>query len=141
MSFGLEPCHHLASVHSQFDDLEGGAALHRLSLFGRPDGAEPAFTKLLEELVTANERAGALGQLRLLEQSGGSLGGGIAGEKSAGVVLGPDQVLDLALEIADADQRAEYLACACGEDVALRRMVEDGAQEYLVVVHMPRRRS
>ena len=67
LAFGLEPGDHLLGVHPQLDDLEGHPPADRRALFGRPDRAEPAFAQLLEELVTADERAGFLGELHFLD--------------------------------------------------------------------------
>ena len=58
----LEAGDDLPAVHARLDDLEGDLALHRLRLLGHPDYAHAAFANLLQELVRADDRAGAFGR-------------------------------------------------------------------------------
>ena len=50
-----------AGVHAGLDQLDGDQALDRLGLLGHPDAAHAALADLLDELVRADHRAGALG--------------------------------------------------------------------------------
>ena len=79
-------------VHARLDDLEGDLALDRLGLLGHPDRAHAAFADLLQQLVRADHRAGALGE-RLV--NGGGQGGDRGIQEFAGSEVGRDQFLDL----------------------------------------------
>ena len=61
LPLGLEPGDHLAGVHARLDDLEGDLALHGLALLGHPDLAHAPFADPFQELVGADDGAGALG--------------------------------------------------------------------------------
>ena len=61
LPLGLEAGDDLPAVHARLDDLEGDLAADRLCLLGHVDDAHAAFADLLEQLVGADERAGAFG--------------------------------------------------------------------------------
>ena len=60
LPLGLEPGDHLPGVHARLDDLQGDLAADRLGLLGHEDDAEAALADLLQQLVRADHRAGAL---------------------------------------------------------------------------------
>ena len=62
-------------------------------LLGHPDRAHAAFADLLQQLVRADDRAGALGE-RLVD-GGGHTGGDRGVQETAGPEVGRDQFLDL----------------------------------------------
>jgi len=59
LAFGLEAGEDVAGIHAGFDDLESHFALDGLGLLGHPNHAHAAFADLLQELVGANDHAGA----------------------------------------------------------------------------------
>ena len=54
----------LPRVHARLDDLQGDLAADRLRLLGHVDHAHAALADLLQQLVRADDRAGALGDRR-----------------------------------------------------------------------------
>ncbi len=64
LALGFEAGDHLAGVHAGLDDFQGDGALDRVRLFGHKDDAHAAFADLLQELVCADDRAGAFGDWR-----------------------------------------------------------------------------
>ena len=92
LPLGLEAGDHLARVHAGLDDLQGDQAPDRLGLLGHVDRAHAAFADLLQELVGADDRAGALGCRRLIE------GGPVSRrcfEKRSHLLMMQEQLLDL----------------------------------------------
>ena len=86
LPLGLEAGDDLPGVHAGLDQLDGDQALDRLGLLGHPDAAHAALADLLNELVRADHRAGALrGRLvdgrhgsarrRTVQQAVGAVGG------------------------------------------------------------------
>ena len=61
LPLGLEAGDHLPGVHARLDDLERDPALDRLGLLGHEDDAHAPFADLLQQLVGADDRAGAFG--------------------------------------------------------------------------------
>ena len=61
LPLGLEAGDHLLAVHARLDDLQRDTAADRLGLLGHIDEAHAPFADLLQELVGADEGAGALG--------------------------------------------------------------------------------
>ena len=61
LPLGLEAGDHLPRVHARLDDLERDRALDRLGLLGHEHHAHAAFADLLQQLVGADDGAGALG--------------------------------------------------------------------------------
>ena len=59
LPLGLEAGDHLPGVHARLDDLQRHLAADRLLLLGHEDDAHAAFADLLQQLVGADERAGA----------------------------------------------------------------------------------
>src|SRR5262245_45678843 len=57
----LESSDYLLGVHSELDDLERKATLHRLPLLRDVDSTKTAFTQLFQQLVAVDDRSGALG--------------------------------------------------------------------------------
>ena len=70
LPLGLEAGDHLPRVHARLDDLERDRPLDRLGLLGHEDDAHAAFADLLQQLVRADDRAGALGDGRLMVDGG-----------------------------------------------------------------------
>jgi hypothetical protein len=68
LPLGLEARYDLAAVHARFDDLEGDATFDRLSLFGHPHFAEPAFAELLQQRVPPDHRCWILGGCRVCHE-------------------------------------------------------------------------
>ena len=68
LPLGLEAGDHLPRVHARLDDLQRDRPLDRLGLLGHEDDAHAAFADLLQQLVRADDRAGALRQWRLIER-------------------------------------------------------------------------
>ena len=62
LTLGFEASHNFAGVHADFDDLERDTAFDRLTLFGHVNDAKAAFPYSFQQLVTADDRAWALGQ-------------------------------------------------------------------------------
>ena len=62
LPLGLEAGDDLARVHARLDDLQRDLAADRLLLLGHEDHAEAAFADLLQQLVRADDRAGAFGE-------------------------------------------------------------------------------
>jgi hypothetical protein len=60
LALGLEASQHRLGFQAGFDDLEGDLAADRLGLLGQVDDAHAAFADLLQELVGADQGAGAL---------------------------------------------------------------------------------
>ena len=60
LPLGFEAGDHLPRVHAGLDDLERHLPLDRLGLLGHEDDAHAAFADLLQQLVRADDRAGAL---------------------------------------------------------------------------------
>jgi hypothetical protein len=73
LALGLEPGDDLLGVHAGLDHLEGNLAADRVSLLGHEDRAHAALADLLEELVRADDRAGAFGDGRLIDRCDHSL--------------------------------------------------------------------
>ena len=61
LPLGLEAGDHLPRVHAGLDDLERHLAADRLVLLGHVDDAHAPFADLLQQLVGADDCAGALG--------------------------------------------------------------------------------
>ena len=61
LPLGLEAGEDLGGVHARLDDLEGDHAADRLFLLGHEDDAHAAFADLLQQLVGADDGAGAFG--------------------------------------------------------------------------------
>jgi hypothetical protein len=59
LPFGFEASDDLAAVHARLDDLECDATLDRVLLLRHEDDAHAAFADLLQQLVWADDRAGA----------------------------------------------------------------------------------
>src|SRR5439155_21785658 len=92
LAFGLEAGDHLAAVHAGLNDFQGYLALDGLDLLGHEDCTHAAFAELLQELVRADDRAGALAD-RLID--GGSRGAAWGFEKAAQLPLQFQQALDV----------------------------------------------
>ena len=65
LTLGVEPCHDLAGVLAELDQLDGHGAPYRLVLFGLVDNSHPAFTQHSRDSVAADP----LGMLRGTRQS------------------------------------------------------------------------
>ena len=65
LPLGLEAGDDLLRVHAGLDELDGDQALDRLGLLGHPDRAHAAFADLFEQLVRADDRAGAFSDWRI----------------------------------------------------------------------------
>ena len=63
LALGLEAGDDLPGVHAQLDDLEGDTAADRFLLLGHVNHAHAAFADFLEQLVAADHRAGAFGEV------------------------------------------------------------------------------
>ena len=61
LPLGLEPGDDLLGVHARLDDLQRHPAADRVRLLGHEDDAHAAFADLLQQLVGADDRAGAFG--------------------------------------------------------------------------------
>ena len=72
-------------VHARLDDLERDLAADRLLLLGHVDDAEAAFADLLQQLVGADDRAGAFGDGA--NEIGGSWIDGRSLEETAGLLM------------------------------------------------------
>src|SRR5262249_44282948 len=83
----------LARIHAGLEDLQRDAAAHRLLLLGHEDHAEAALADLLQELVRANDGAGAFAD-RLIDGGEGRWSAG-PGVDAAQAVMGGQQRLDL----------------------------------------------
>ena len=70
LPLGLEAGDHLAGVHARLDDLQGHLAADRLLLLGHVDHAHAPFADLLQQLVAADDRAGAFGEGGMVEGGG-----------------------------------------------------------------------
>ena len=70
LPLGLEAGDHLPRVHAGLDDLERDRPLDRLGLLGHEHDAHAAFADLLQQLVGADDRAGPLGDGRLVVDGG-----------------------------------------------------------------------
>jgi hypothetical protein len=90
----LEAGNHLASVHTQLDDLERHLPVDRLSLLGHVDDREAAFTDQFQELVTPNPRAGTLDDRGMVQSRAD---------------LGRWSLEEIALRIIGAEQRGDSL--------------------------------
>ncbi len=64
LPFRFEARDHLRAIHPRLDNFECDAPADGLLLLGHVDYAHSPFTDLLEELVTADERAGPFGNRR-----------------------------------------------------------------------------
>ena len=63
-------------VHARLDDLQGHLAADGLRLLGHVDDAHAALADLLQQLVGADDRAGALGRARRVDASTVGAGAG-----------------------------------------------------------------
>ena len=70
LPLGLEAGDHLPRVHARLDDLERDRPLDRLGLLGHEHDAHAAFADLLQQLVGADERAGAFLNVLVVGQQG-----------------------------------------------------------------------
>jgi hypothetical protein len=61
LALGPEAGDDLARVHAGLDDLQRDETFDRLGLLGHPDGPHAALADLLDQLVRADQRAGAFG--------------------------------------------------------------------------------
>src|SRR5262249_53235551 len=66
LPLGLEAGDDLARIHSRFKNLQSDLAPNRLGLVCHKDHTEAAFADLLQELIRADDRAGAFGK-RLIQ--------------------------------------------------------------------------
>ena len=62
LAFGLEAGDDLAGVHARLDDLQRHPAADRVRLLGHEDDAHAPLADRLQQLVGADDRAGALGR-------------------------------------------------------------------------------
>ncbi len=89
-SLRLEPGHDLFGVHAQLDDLQGNPAFDWLLLLGHVNRAESSLANELQQLVTANHRAGAV--LRWNGRSNGQgLSQGRLCQKASGCLVGRNE--------------------------------------------------
>ena len=93
LPLGLEPGDDLRAIHARLEDFEGHLAADGLLLRGHEDGAEAALADLLQELVVADDRTGALAD-RLV--GGGDRIGGwpVALQEIPRRLMRPEQLLD-----------------------------------------------
>src|SRR5262249_42876079 len=91
LALGLKASHHLAGVHARLEDLERDSAADRLLLLGQEDDAEAALADLLQQLLRADDRAGALAE-RIRKGSSEPCGRGL--EKPLVLVVYAEQALD-----------------------------------------------
>ena len=61
LAFGFEAGDDLFTVHARLDDLQSDLAMHRLCLFSHEYDAHAAYADLLQQLVGADDSAGAFG--------------------------------------------------------------------------------
>jgi hypothetical protein len=80
LPLGLEAGDHLAGIHARLDDLQRHLAPQWSRLFGHEHHTEAPFADLLQELVGADLRAGALRHGRLHRGSGECRGLGVEKE-------------------------------------------------------------
>ena len=132
LTLGLEAGDDLRAVHAGLDDLQGDLALDRLGLLRHEDGAHAALADLLQELVRADDRAGAFaegdsGRLRPGHDRVGPRGPHGSGrpvQETAGFAVNLEKVPHLLLELG--------IPAAGFADVAvplLRRQLADGMQK------------
>ena len=92
LALGLEPGDDLLRIHPRLDDLQSHPAAHRLGLLGHVDDAHAPLADLLEQLVRANDRAGAFHRLGWGDRQGRTRGGRVQEVPHLG--LGVEQPLD-----------------------------------------------
>jgi hypothetical protein len=80
LAFRLETRHHLARVHTGFDQLKGYAAADRLPLLGHPNLAHTAFAYQLQQVIRADD---ALGEEAVRSRSSGGTACGRCGIRIA----------------------------------------------------------
>src|SRR5439155_268804 len=76
LPLGFEAGDHLPSIHAGLDDFQRHLAADRLLLLGHEDDAEAPFADLLQELVWADDGAGALGD-RVIDGGDDTKGGSV----------------------------------------------------------------
>ena len=92
LPLGLEPGDDLLRVHARLDDLQRHLAAHGLGLLGHVDDAHAPFADLLQQLVRADDRAGAFHRLGRRESHGRPRGGRV--QEATHLGLGFEQPLD-----------------------------------------------
>ena len=92
LALGLEPGDDLFRVHPRLDDLQSHLAAHGALLLGHVDDAHAPLADLLQQLVRADDRAGAFHRLGLAESQGRARGGRV--QEAAHSGLGVEQPLD-----------------------------------------------
>jgi len=123
LPFRFETGHHLARVHSDFDDFERDAAFDRPLLLGHIDVAKAAFADFLQELVIADDGARTFGQRCRQNCLAPAFAQPkkIASEELVGALAGPEQPLNVyaqrgipgasCIQIGRARLRVGYLLC------------------------------
>ena len=120
LPLGLEAGDDLPAVHARLDDLEGDLALHGLGLLGHVDGAHAALADLLQQLVRADHRAGALGDRQLDGGANTHLGPNSRGGRCGSHVVVPEKAPDLGV------RRQESIHAAAQFGVGAAGLVQVG---------------
>ena len=76
LAFGLKASDNLFAIHAELDDFQGHPPAHGGLLFGHIDNTAAAFADLLEQLVTADDHAGAFFLRRKAQGAGRRTQGG-----------------------------------------------------------------
>ena len=104
LPLGLEAGDHVARVHAGLDDLQRDLAADGLLLLGDEDEAHAAFADLLHQLVRADDRAGPLGNGRLVGRE--NLVERRRLEERADLGMGAEQALDALTQLASSTPHA-----------------------------------